>query len=314
MTGGTEDEGAPKRPGRRAVVVAALGLGLLSAEPALAAPPASCPPAPRAARRYAGRVGHYLADLKTSFPEHELYSPATALSRTNYRSVLDGLAGGVGANGVRLPIVPSYAGGGDYPPLYGDVVAAVRSLGLTLYASPMSVGMKAFAGWSDDRYAAWLATYAAAFRPDVLSPFNEAGLDNGRIARITRLLRAKLTGPVLVMGPDRQHVGRSVESLRRDGGVAALFDIVGSHNADRDESATAENWAALVAAAGGRPVWSSENPAMWSRGQVENLPGMDQAVAGGVEGLVAWMAKPGLVDGTGRPTAKACEIAARLVM
>ena len=297
--------------GRRAVAAMALGLGLLSADPGWAEAP--CAATPPAARRYAGRVSHYLADLKTSFPEHELYSPATALTQVNYRAVLDGLAGAVGVNGVRLPIVPAYAGAADYPPLYADILAYARRLGLSLYASPLSVGMAPFAGWSDERYASWLAAYAAAFRPDVLSPFNEAGLDNRRIAAITRRLRAKLDVPVLLMGPDRQHVGRSVTSLGRDPGVTALFDIVGSHNADRDESATADSWAALVAAAGRRPVWSSENPASWTRGQVEGLPGLDQAVAGGVEGIVAWMAKPGLVDGTGKPTAKACEIAGNLL-
>lgn len=302
----------PNSPVRRALASLALGLGLLSADPARAEAP--CPAVPALAmRRYAGRVGHYLADLKTSFPEHELYSPATALTRVNYRAVLDGLANAAGVNGVRLPIVPAYAAESDYPPLYRDVLAYARSLGLTVYASPMSVGMKPFVGWSDERYASWIAAYAAAFRPDVLSPFNEAGLDNRRIARIAGLVRMKLTVPTLLMGPDRQHVARSAQSLARDPAVAALFDIVGSHNADRDGSATAAAWGELVAAAGGRPVWSSENPALWSRGQVDGLPGMDQAVEGGVEGIVAWMAKPGLVDGTGRPTAKACEIAAGLV-
>lgn len=301
-----------KRPAGRAVAWLALGFGLLSAEAGRAAPPCPTVP-PLAARRYAGQVTHYIADLKTSFPEHELYSPATALTPANYRPVLDGLAGEVGVNGVRLPIIPAYGEPSGYPQLYRDVYAYARSLGLTVYASPMSVGMKPFVGWSDDRYATWIADYAAAFRPDILSPFNEAGLDDRRIARITGLVRAKLTVPVLLMGPDRQHVGRSADSLARDPDVAALFDIVGSHNADRDDSATAAAWGTLVAAAGGRPVWSSENPALWSRGQSGSLPGMDQAVDGGVEGVVAWMAKPGLVDGTGRPTPKACEIAANLI-
>ena len=310
------------RPARRILAAATLGLGLLAGEGALAQdPPAPAAPCggggpgavPVADRRYAGRVGHYIADLKTSFPEHELYSPATALTRVNYRAVLDGLAGAAGVNGIRLPIVPTYATAADYPPLYADVLAYARSLGLTVYASPMAVGMKPFAGWTNERYAAWLAAYAAAFRPDVLSPFNEAALDNHRIAAITRLLRSRLGAPVLVMGPDRQHVGRSVTSLARDPATVALFDIVGSHNADRDASATAQAWSELVAAADGRPVWSSENPALWARGQVDGLPGIDQAVSGGVAGVVVWMAKPSLVDGTGRPTPKACEIAANLL-
>ena len=296
---------------KRRVAAAALGLDLLAAGVDPAAAQAPCPPA--APGRYAGQVTRYVADLKTSFPEHELYGPATALTRTNYRAVLDGLARAAGVNGVRLPIVPAYAGRADYPPLYADVYDYARSLGLLIYASPLSVGTRAFSGWSDERYASWLAAYAAEFRPDVLSPFNEAALDDRRIAAIVAALRPRLAGSMLLMGPDRQHVARTVQSLGRDPGVAALFDIVGSHNADRDGSATADNWARLVTSAGGRPVWSSENPAGWARGQAEGLPGMDQAVAGGVAGIVVWMAKPGLVDGTGRPTAKACEIAAHLV-
>ncbi len=105
-----------------------------------------------------------------------------------------------------------------------------------------------------------------------------------------------------------------MDDLGRNPGLASLFDIVDSHNADRDGSATAANWSRLVGTVGGsRPVWSSENPAGWSHGQVSGLPGLDQAVAGGVQGLVIWMAKPSLVDDAGRPTAKACDIAAHLM-
>ncbi len=292
------------------IAAAAIGLNLVALATGGAAAPA-CPDLPPGPRRYAGQVSHYLADLKTSFPEHQLYSSATALTGANYRAVLDGLVR-AGVNGIRLPIVPAYAGGADYPAIHGEVSGYARSLGLTIYASPLAVGRGAFAGWSDDRYASWIAAYAQAFRPDVLSPFNEAGFDNGRIAAITEALRAKLGGSVRLMGPDRQHVDASVASLGRDGGVAGLFDIVGAHNANRDRSATAEGWSRLAAAAG-RPVWSSENPAGWARGRSGDLPGLEQAVAGGVEGIVVWMAKPGLVDGSGRPTAKACEIASHLV-
>ncbi len=117
----------------------------------------------RSAQGYAGQVRHYIADLKPSFPEHGSYSAATALTETNYRAVLEGLRRNVGVDGIRLPIVPSYREATDYPPLYGEIVATARSLGLLIYASPLSVGMQAYAGWSDDRYADWLAAYAQAF-------------------------------------------------------------------------------------------------------------------------------------------------------
>ena len=292
---------------------AGIALGLLLGIEVMAAHAAEPCPAPKA-QGYAGQVRHYIADLKPSFPEHGSYSAATALTEANYRVVLEGLRRNVGIDGIRLPIVPFYAAASDYPPLYGEVIATARSLGLLIYASPLSVGMQAFAGWSDDRYAAWLAAYAQAFSPDVLSPFNEAGIADARIASIVSELRARLTTATLLAGPDRQHVGKTVDELGRDPGLASLFDIVDSHNADRDRSATTANWSRLVGAiAGSRPVWSSENPAGWSHGQVSGLPGIDQAVAGGVQGLVIWMAKPSLIDDTGRPTAKACEIAAHLM-
>ena len=272
----------------------------------------SCP-APLA-QGYAGQVRHYIADLKPSFPEHGSYSAATALTETNYRAVLEGLRRNVGVDGIRLPIVPSYREATDYPPLYGEIVATARSLGLLIYASPLSVGMQAYAGWSDDRYADWLAAYAQAFAPDVLSPFNEAGIGDARIASVVSGLRARLKTATLLAGPDRQHVGKTINDLGRDPGLASLFDIVDTHNANRDNSATAANWSRLVGAlAGGRPVWSSENPAGWSHGQVSGLPGLDQAIAGGVQGLVIWMAKPSLIDDAGHPTPKACEIAAHLM-
>ncbi len=289
-----------------------LGLILLCVGPVAARASVACP-AP-STQNYAGQVHHYIADLKPSFPEHNSYSAATALTEANYRAVLEGLRRNVGVDGIRLPIVPSYGDAAEYPPLYREVIAAARNLGLLIYASPMSVGMRAFAGWSDDRYADWLAAYAEAFGPDVLSPFNEAGIGDARIASIVSGLRARLKSATLLAGPDRQHVGKTVDDVARDPALASLFDIVDSHNADRDGSATAANWSRLVGAvAGSRPVWSSENPAGWGHGQVSGLPGLDQAVAGGVQGLVIWMAKPSLVDDAGRPTPKACEILAHLM-
>ena len=293
---------------------ARLGLGLLLLSVGVGGAHAADPCPHPLAQGYAGQIRHYIADLKPSFSEHGSYSAATALTEANYRAVLEGLRRNVGVDGVRLPIVPAYAEASDYPRLYGEITATARSLGLLIYASPLSVGMHAFAGWSDDRYATWLAAYAQGFRPDVLSPFNEAGIGDARIASIVSELRAKLTTSTLLAGPDRQHVGKTLDELGRDPGLASLFDIFDSHNADRDGSATAANWSLLIGAIGGsRPVWSSENPAGWSHGQVSGLPGLDQAVAGGVQGLVIWMAKPSLVDAAGRPTAKACEIAAHLM-
>ncbi len=292
------------------------GIGLLAAGlggiPAAAAAPALC--AAPASHRYAGAVRHYIADLKTSFPEHTSYSAATALTDINYRPVLAGLSRNVGVDGIRLPIVVTYAGASAYSELYRNIVAYARSIGLLIYASPLAVGRAPFAGWSDDRYATWLATYAGTFRPDALSPFNEAGMDEARMTSIVTRLRAKLTVPLLLVGPDKQFVVSTLRDLDEHSGLAALFDIVGSHNANSDITATAENWSHLVdKVPSDKPVWSSENPAGWTAGRVQGLPGLDQAVAGGVQGLVIWKAKPSLVDDAGQATTKACDIAAHLI-
>ncbi len=288
------------------LLAAGLGTNQAVAASALCAAPAS--------HRYAGAVSHYIADLKTSFPEHTSYSAATALTEANYRTVLAGLSRNVGVDGIRLPIVVAYASAGNYPELYKDIFAYARSIGLLIYASPLAVGKSPFAGWSDDRYATWLAAYAAAFRPDALSPFNEANMDEARMTSIVTKLRAKLNLSLLLVGPDRQFVVGTLRDVDEHSGLASLFDIVASHNSDRDITATAGNWSHLVAAVpSGKPVWSSENPAGWAAGQIQGLPGLDQAVAGGVQGLVIWKAKPGLVDDAGQATAKACEIATHLI-
>lgn len=262
---------------------------------------------------FAGAVTAYIADLKPSFPEHEMYSPATALTTENYRAVLDGLKSKAGVNGVRLPIIPEAVRAADASSLYRRIHAYARQLGLLIYASPMSVGFSKYAGWSNDQYAEWLADYANVFQPDVLSPFNESGIDDSRMTKIISALRAKLKISVKLAGPDRQHVQRTVESLIQHYQIGSLFDIVDSHNANLDFSANRATWALLVRVAKGKPVWSSENPAAWGHGARPGLPGLDQAVRGGVNGIVIWLAKPTLVDDNGRRTAKADEIATHLL-
>ncbi len=128
----------------------------------------------------------YLADLKTSFPEHQMYSPATALTDANYVAVLGGLKDKAKVNGIRLPIFPGERDAGHYSGLYKNVASYARRLGLAIYASPMSVGMKDYQGWSDRQYADWLANYISTFHPDFLSPFNEPGIGDDRNRRDRR--------------------------------------------------------------------------------------------------------------------------------
>lgn len=282
------------------------GLG----SPALADPLCSVP----ANHHYARSLRFYMADLKSSFPESDYYGDDTALTEANYAAVLTGLKTNVGVNGIRVPIVPGYEDPTAYPALYGTILSYARGLGLAVYASPLSYGPERYETWSDARYAAWIAAYVAAFRPQFVSPFNEAGFSEDRMRGIMRALRYRLTVPVVVVGPDKQALAGNIGEVLSPYSVAPLFDVIGAHNSGNDETATAENWSRLIASApGGKPVWSTENPALWAVGQKPNLPGIIGAVASGVSGLVIWKGKPSLVDDAGQPTLRACKLAPHIV-
>lgn len=267
-----------------------------------------------AVHHYAKSLRFYIADLKASFPENDLYSNDSAITTDNYVAVLSGLLNNVGVNGIRVPIVSDYATPDDYPQLYRTVIAYARSLGLAVYASPLSYGPERYETWSDARYAAWIADYVVAFRPQFVSPFNEAGFDEDRMRGIMRALRYKLSVPVVIVGPDKQALAGNIGEVTSPHSVAPLFDVIGAHNSGQDETATADNWQRLIAdAPSGKSVWSTENPAYWAVGQKSNLPGIIDAVSSGVRGLVIWKGKPSLVDDTGQPTPKACKLAQHIV-
>ena len=255
-----------------------------------------------------------MADIKASFPESGDYSTDSALTEANYAAVLSGLVTNVGVNGIRVPIIPDYEATGVYPDLYSKIIAYARGLGLAIYASPLSFGPDQYEGWSDARYAAWIATYVAMFKPGFVSPFNEAGFSDDRMRGILRALRYKLTAPVVLIGPDKKLVSGNIAELEAPYSVAPLFDVIGAHNTGGDDTATAANWSRLIAdSPGGKPVWSTENPAYWSVGQRADLPGIVGAVASGVKGLVIWKGKPSLVDDDGQPTLKACKLAQHII-
>ena len=154
-------------------------------------------------RHYVRSLRAYIADLKSAFVESGDYSPETALTEGNFGTVLSGLVNNVGVNGIRVPIIPDYATPASYSDLYRKIYGYARRNGLLIYASPLGYGPVAYNGWSDERYAAWIAAYSAAFKPNFLSPFNEAGFDNVRIRDIMTRLRPKLGAAVFLVGPDK---------------------------------------------------------------------------------------------------------------
>ena len=266
-------------------------------------------------RHYVRSLRAYIADLKSAFVESDDYSPETALTADNFEVVLSGLVQNVGVNGIRVPIFPNYATPANYSDLYRRIYGFAQRSGLLIYASPLGFGPGAYNGWSDERYAAWIAAYTTAFKPNFVSPFNEAGFDNVRIRNIMTRLRPKLGQAVFLVGPDKTSVLNTIQELASRTSVGPLFDIVSAHSAGWDQTATGQNWSYLVAESpDGRPVWSTENPSYWSVGQSKSLPGIDGAIESGVRGLVVWRGKPSLVDNAGQATLKACKLAEHLIV
>lgn len=270
----------------------------------------ACPTPPGSARE--GGVRYFIADLKTSFPEHWLYSQSSGLDASNYKLVLQRLRAELGVNGVRVPIIPSNRSVSQYSGLYRSTVQEARALGMLIYASPMSVGMKSYTGWTSDQYARWIVDYANAFQPDVVSVFNESGMDANTMLDITNRVRGGLRAASKLAGPDKVHVAGSLQALNDQADLSQAFDVIDSHNANRDMSATAAGWAQLRQAAGPtRSMWSSENPAGWNAGR-GGAPGIEDAVSGGVDAVVIWQAVPSLISNTGQVTPSGCQIGSHI--
>ena len=267
-------------------------------------------------RHYAGLVRAYIADLKSSFPESSDFTTDSALTQDNFQTILSGLVSNVGVNGIRVPIISQFSDLSSYSELYRKIYGYARRNRLFIYASPLGFGPNSYIGWSDERYASWIAAYSTAFKPDFVSPFNEAGFEDVRIANIMKKLRPKISGlPIMLVGPDKTSVLDTIQDFASRTSVGPFFVIVSSHNANRDSTATGQNWSYLVHEAPvGRAVWSSENPSSWFVGQSNNLPGLDGAVESGVKGLVVWRGKPSLIDDTGQATLKACKLAEHIIV
>jgi hypothetical protein len=240
-----------------------------------------------------------------------------ALTEANYQTVLDGLSAQLGCTVLRVYIDPGEPDSSAYPPLYVDTVAYARSLGMRIYANPLATGLFQFTDADGnvqvDAYAQWILSYASAFHPDYLGPFNESSLkEPSDIEAIADEVYAGVAGASLLVGPDAQQVKGTEKLLGlvpSDAGVdpnlPAHFDIFSSHDANDDEGATALAWSALAASTA-RPLWSSENPRAFSfqDGGVGPEVGVTAAVQGGVAAVVIYDAFPAAVDDTGALTSK----------
>lgn len=227
-------------------------------------------------------------------------------------ALLPTLVSSLGCTGLRVPLLPTLRSPAGYSSAYNATLAWAARAQLAIYASPMEGAWRAFA--SEAAYATWVAAYAAAFRPSHLSIFNEVpdtDCDGGCKERIVVAVRRALAPPLpLFVGPDSEHVSESVAAVEGRPNHFAVFDVISSHNAGGDASNTPGAWAKLVALAGGRPVWSSENPACFSLPSCTQYGTMGVALGGNVSAVVAWNALGDDVTFDGNVTAKGADIAA----
>lgn len=256
---------------------------------------------------YAGNLTHVLCDVKTALNSSEL-------DGGNAPTLIAALISSMGCDGLRIPILPTYRKASEYPSGYAAAIAAARSAGLLLYASPMEnsweIVSSTFSNSSSpsstaenssrvsahvDVYIDWLADYIRTFAPlNFVSPFNEVGSSNCDPSCMTTVGK-NVRGAVgaqpglLYVGPDDEHVDSSIGTIKAGADrFRGVFDILSSHNAGGDTSSTRSNWDQMIALAGGRPVWSSENPNCFTLPACTHYASMSTPVDAGVQAIVPW--------------------------
>jgi len=238
---------------------------------------------------YTANLTHYLADLKSGFPESSDYNSGTALYTNNYQTIISGLVNNAKVNGIRMPIIPTLTSN-NYPQINADIYTYAQYNGLVVYASPLSVGTNSYSTWTDQQYAEWIADYVNNFNPEFVSPFNEPGRTPENIINIMNLLQPLLTTKVTIVGPDDSAVSNTIKALQANSLLASCFDVISSHNDTGDTSGTVANWQLLGSY--GKPVWNSET----------HQAGISPAINGGAAGLSIWYAYPALVCSNGSIT------------
>jgi len=262
---------------------------------------------------YVNNLSHVFCDVKQALS-------GGTLNETNAATLVAALVSQMHCNGLRVPLLPSLAAPSAYSVGYNATLAAARASGLTLYASPMEGAWKAVGG-QPSLYTRWVSAYAAGFAPDYLSVFNEVGdaaCDAKCIAGVARAVRAALppgaAATAQLVGPDAEHVAATLAVVRaRPDAFVDSFDILSSHNAGGDGSNTWAQWRALAGAAGGRAVWSSENPTCWTLAACTAAYGsMNSSVHAGVVAVVPWNTLGDDVGLDGALSAKGADIAAHV--
>ena len=264
---------------------------------------------------YASPPSLYSSNLSLVFCDVKRAISDDRVTVASLGTLLPALVDSMGCNGLRVPLLPTAASPADFPATLNATLAFARARGLAIYASPME-GAWAAVGGTRSRYAAWVAALAEGVRPTHLSCFNEVGggcpasgtCMEGVVVDVRRALAPSAPLPLFV-GPDAEHVQSSLADVRSRPQRLNVFDVVSSHNAGADPSNDAATWAALVEAAGGRPVWASENPACFTIDACLRYGSMQTAIAAGVSGIVSWNTLGDDVAVNGTQSAKGADIA-----
>eukprot|EP00756_Hemistasia_phaeocysticola_P049700 Hpha_TRINITY_DN24242_c0_g1::TRINITY_DN24242_c0_g1_i1::g.36018::m.36018 len=248
---------------------------------------------------YPGKVKYFFCDMKTSLN-------STQLTVDNYKAVIDGFRNNMHCNGVRVPLLPTLAHPEKYAEVYHAAFHYARTSGMAIYSNPMEHAHDII-----NDYSAWVAEYANYFKPDFLGVFNEAGsCDPDCMLKVVPKIRGLLSEGVNIsfVGFDKMHVDGTVKELKQNPKLLDLFDVISSHNAGGDSTATTSMWQKLKALADGvnKPLWSSENPDTWAAGPYSNLT---DSINAGVTGLVTWKTFNKLVGADGSLTKAGEDIA-----
>ncbi len=247
---------------------------------------------------YEGNLNWVLGDIKLPVAGRK-----GQLDSDNYQAIIDGLKSHLHCNGLRLHIDLSIEDPADYPQLYKLVIDYARAQSLVIYANPLGTGKH---GLSKGQLVERVTRYANHFQPRFLGPFNESGYQPVVMKQIAMQIRAGLNYDPQIVGPDCQHVRNNLTKIQNNPGMRAQFDIIGAHNAVKDNGATPWAWWKLRQVAG-KETWSTENPRPWSLTNEDGLEVGVKAVidtAGPISGLVLYLAYPGCVTEDGSLTDK----------
>lgn len=228
-------------------------------------------------------------------------------------ALLPALTSSMGCTGIRMPLIPALKLPAEYGTAFNASLAWAARASVPVYASPMEGAWRVLG--SEAAYVAWVAAFAAAFRPSYLSVFNELAdveCDGGCKERVVVAVRRALPPPLpQFVGPDCEHVSASVAAVAGRPNHFGVFDVLSSHNAGGDDSNTPRVWAQLVALSSGRPVWSSENPACFALPSCTVYGTMDAALGNpNITGVVAWNALGDDLAFNGSVSEKGADIAA----